>query len=226
MRAATRDRQTARNRSEPTPTAYRVPAASQVNGLPAPFAGGQVASGTQVGILGNKSIFDTPFSIAGYTKDLIQSIQAKNVSDVLERDPAVTVGSNSSYYDVLSIRGFPYNANDVALNGLYGVAPGTTYPVELFDRIEVLRGPQPASVWRAAAWFAGWRRPTWCPSTRPTIRSRRSPVHTGRTGWAASRSMSDGDTASSRNGAFASTRSTATAMAQSTGSTKKQAQFR
>lgn len=141
IRAATRDRQTARNRSEPTPTAYRVPAASQVNGPPAPFAGGQVASGTQVGILGNKSIFDTPFSIAGYTKDLIQSIQAKNVSDVLERDPAVTVGSNSSYYDVLSIRGFPYNANDVALNGLYGVAPGTTYPVELFDRIEVLRGP-------------------------------------------------------------------------------------
>lgn len=140
-------RATARNRAasigpgQTAPTAYRVPAASQVNGPPAPFAGGQVASGTQVGILGNKSIFDTPFSVAGYTKDLVQSIQARSVSDVLERDPAVTVGSNSSYYDILSIRGFPYNANDVALNGLYGVAPATTYPVELFDRIEVLRGP-------------------------------------------------------------------------------------
>jgi iron complex outermembrane recepter protein len=140
-RAAARHRTASPNPIQPVPTAFHVPAASQVNSPPAPFAGGQVASGTQVGILGNKNIFDTPFSVAGYTKDLMQSIQAKSVSDVLERDPAITVGSNSSYYDILSIRGFPYNPNDVALNGLYGIAPATTYPVELFDRIEVLRGP-------------------------------------------------------------------------------------
>ncbi len=145
-RRASVSRNTARRAVQPVPvrpvvSSYPTPSKSQVNAPPAPFAGGQVASGTQIGLLGNRNIFDTPFSVAGYTKDLVQSIQARTVSDILERDPAITVAAPGAYYDLFAIRGFPASTNDLALNGLFGVAPSTTFPLELFDRVEVLRGP-------------------------------------------------------------------------------------
>ncbi|MFP5446141.1 MAG: secretin and TonB N-terminal domain-containing protein, partial [Betaproteobacteria bacterium] len=49
--------------------------------LPA-YAGGQVATGSRVGLLGQQSLMDTPFHITSYTAELMQDQQAITVADV------------------------------------------------------------------------------------------------------------------------------------------------
>ncbi|MDF2597290.1 MAG: TonB-dependent siderophore receptor, partial [Methylobacterium brachiatum] len=61
---------TARNPGLPPPT-------GTIGQPPAPFAGGQVASGGRVGFLGNRSVFDTPFTQSNYTAALIRDQQAQ-----------------------------------------------------------------------------------------------------------------------------------------------------
>src|SRR3954468_21257535 len=56
---------------------------ASAEGLTKPFAGGQVARGGRVGILGNQDMMSTPFSSTNYTNELIQDQQAKSVADVL-----------------------------------------------------------------------------------------------------------------------------------------------
>ncbi|NWE23940.1 TonB-dependent siderophore receptor, partial [Pseudomonas sp. P7548] len=51
--------------------------------LPPVYAGGQVARGGQLGVLGNQDIMDAPFSMASYTEKLIRDQQAQTVGDVL-----------------------------------------------------------------------------------------------------------------------------------------------
>ncbi len=71
-----------------------------------PYAGGQVARGGRVGILGNKEIMDTPFSSNAYTSDLIQNQQAKSVGDVLLNDPSVRVARGfGNFQESYFIRG-------------------------------------------------------------------------------------------------------------------------
>lgn len=116
---------------------------TKVLGNPPPaYAGGVVASGARVGIFGNQNIFDTPYSVTGFTQQAIQEVQARNVSDVLERDPSVKIQNGPAlYYESISIRGFDYGSYDYALNGLFGIMPATTFPLEVFERIEVFKGP-------------------------------------------------------------------------------------
>ena len=45
---------------------------ASAQGLAKPFAGGQVARGARVGVLGNRDMMETPFSATSYTSDLIQ----------------------------------------------------------------------------------------------------------------------------------------------------------
>jgi len=113
------------------------------NDPPPPFAGGQVARGGRLGLLGNRDIMDTPFSLTSYTSQAIQDQQARSVSDVLKNDASVrTIWADGSYSTQMTIRGFPVQAQDIAVNGVYGlVPPQLTGGLEMFDRIEVLRGP-------------------------------------------------------------------------------------
>jgi hypothetical protein len=43
---------------------FPVPAQAMIDNLPPPYAGGQVATGGQVGLLGNRGVMDTPFAPA------------------------------------------------------------------------------------------------------------------------------------------------------------------
>ena len=54
-------------------------------GLKAPYAGGQVARGGRVGILGSQDVMDTPFNQTSYTARKAQDQQARTVRDVLSR---------------------------------------------------------------------------------------------------------------------------------------------
>lgn len=110
-------------------------------GLTKPYAGGQVARGGRVGILGNQDMMATPFSSTSYTSELIQNQQAKSVADVLQNDPSVRVARGfGNFQESYFIRGFIVNSDDIAYNGLYGLLPRQYISSELFERVEVFRG--------------------------------------------------------------------------------------
>ncbi|MBS0219684.1 MAG: TonB-dependent receptor [Proteobacteria bacterium] len=114
-----------------------------VNNLPPVYAGGQVARGAGIGLLGNKDYMDTPFSIASYTEKTIRDQQAKSVAEVLTNtDPSVRAAIGSSNrYDALTIRGFRVENGDIAINGLYGLVPDFRVNPAPVERIELLKGP-------------------------------------------------------------------------------------
>ncbi|QOY92824.1 TonB-dependent receptor [Massilia sp. UMI-21] len=110
-------------------------------GLPAAYAGGQVARGGRLGLLGNVDIMDTPFNSMNYTQALIQDQQARSVADVVQNDPSVRVARGfGNYQELYVIRGFALNSDDLAYNGLYGMLPRQYVAAELLERVEVLRG--------------------------------------------------------------------------------------
>lgn len=119
-----------------------VPSPKNAMRLREAYAGGQVATGSQLGILGNRDAMNTPFNVTGYTAALIANTQAHSVADVVANDPSVrTIFPRASYRDVYSLRGFSLFSYNMGLDGLYGIAPKQRYPAEFAERIEVLKGP-------------------------------------------------------------------------------------
>lgn len=113
--------------------------------LPAPYAGGQVAKGVRLGVLGNTGNMQAPFSTTSYTSEAVRNQQAGTIAEAVNRDPSVryTVlpGGN---VDNLYIRGFPIwegNSGEIAFDGIYGIAPNYRVRTEYVDRIEVVKGP-------------------------------------------------------------------------------------
>lgn len=111
--------------------------------LPAAYAGDQVAYGSRVGLLGNKDFMETPFSTISYTEKFIVDRQAKNITEVIAAtDPAVySNGLTGTYSENYSIRGFASSISDVSIGGLFGMAPYYRISPEMYERIEVLKGP-------------------------------------------------------------------------------------
>jgi iron complex outermembrane receptor protein len=122
---------------------YPVPPQAMIDNVPSPYAGGQVATGGQLGLLGNRSVMDTPFNQTSYTARKAQDQQAKTVRDVLIDDPSVRITSSngSNDGDNITIRGFPVVSQASSYGGLYGILPNWTTMVEIAERIEVLKGP-------------------------------------------------------------------------------------
>jgi len=128
--------------NQPQPVRYLTPSTGVLGAPPAPYAGGQVATGGQLGLLGNRSVMDTPFNQTSYTAKTIQDQQARTIADVLLNDPSVRVKtSQGNGVDGLYIRGFYYDSGDYALNGLYGIAPFYSTGANFVERVEVLKGP-------------------------------------------------------------------------------------
>lgn len=114
---------------------------SQVELAP-PYAGGQVATGSRVGMLGNLDFLETPFSGTAYTQELIENQQADSVGDVLLNDPTVRVAKGfGNFQEVYVVRGFPIFSDDITLNGVYGILPRQFVAAGLLERVEVFRGP-------------------------------------------------------------------------------------
>ncbi len=109
--------------------------------LPQPYAGGQVARGGRIGVLGNQDIMDVPFSVTSYTEQTIRNQQAQTVADILANDPSVRSGfgfGNSG--EEFMIRGFPLSSADISIDGVYGITPRQIVGLEMFERVEVLKG--------------------------------------------------------------------------------------
>jgi iron complex outermembrane receptor protein len=124
-------------------TAVDAQAIKQTPGaLPEEFAGGQVARGGQMGLLGNQDNMDVPFTMTSYTSKLIENQGAENVGDVLLNDPSVRMsGGFGNQSQAFVIRGLPLNGDDISFNGLYGVLPRQIISVDSVERVEVFKGP-------------------------------------------------------------------------------------
>ncbi|MBK3468500.1 TonB-dependent receptor [Pseudomonas sp. MF6776] len=113
--------------------------------LPAEFTGGQVARGARLGMMGNKDVMDTPFSVTSYTAKTLADLQTVTVADALQRDPSVrSTGQTGGIVDSFFIRGFAIgegNLGELAYDGVYGVAPNYRAFTQYTERVEVLKGP-------------------------------------------------------------------------------------
>jgi len=122
---------------------FAVPSQAMIDNIPPAYAGGQVATGGQLGLLGNRDVMETPFNQTSYTAQKAQDQQAQTIRDVLIDDPSVRIvrptGNNGAQN--MMIRGFTVEGTDIAYGGLYGLLPSYSIGVELAERIEVLKGP-------------------------------------------------------------------------------------
>jgi iron complex outermembrane receptor protein len=131
-------------RSDQVLPEVKVRGAQSPGELPRPYAGGQVARGGQLGILGSKELMDTPFNQSNYTAELLQNQQTRFVADALDNDPSARAPSGpSTGADWFSIRGFDVGNQDVLFNGLPGIAPSffNSLMAESLERVEVIKGP-------------------------------------------------------------------------------------
>lgn len=118
------------------------PATGVIGQPPAPYAGGQVGSGSRVGLLGNRNTFDTPFSVTSYTERLIRDQQARTVADVVANDPSVrSLLPRNGFSDQFFIRGYPFFPFDLGFDGLYGIVDIRRPAIEGIERVEILKGP-------------------------------------------------------------------------------------
>jgi iron complex outermembrane recepter protein len=119
-----------------------VKAAVDKDALAKPYAGGQVAKGGSLGVLGNQNVMDVPFSTVNYTSELIQNQQARSVADVVVNDASVrALTAPGGFGDQFQIRGYTVGNEDTGLNGLFGLTSTTRVPLEMVERVQVLKGP-------------------------------------------------------------------------------------
>ncbi|CAB3912183.1 Ferrichrome receptor FcuA [Achromobacter piechaudii] len=113
--------------------------------LPPEFAGGQVARGARMGLLGNRDVMDTPFNVTSYTSQWLDNRQSVTLADALNAEPSVRfTGQIGGVTDSFYIRGFPIgegNLGEIAFDGVYGVAPNYHIFTDYIERVEVLKGP-------------------------------------------------------------------------------------
>ncbi len=109
---------------------------------PRPYAGGQIARGGRLGMLGNRDVMDTPFSTTNFTAQAISDRQARTIGDVISSDPSVQVTApGGGHYEQFMVRGFMIPNADISYGGLYGLLPRNDIAPEIAERIEVLKGP-------------------------------------------------------------------------------------
>ncbi|MFT3967247.1 MAG: TonB-dependent receptor [Sphingobium sp.] len=123
---------------------YSAPSTSVLGTLPEAYAGGQVARGGQLGMLGNRDVMDTPFSQTIYTSKTLQNQQARTVQEVLNNDPSVVATNTPGLdRDFQAIRGWGGDGFDGTrtVNGMVGMAAMYYPSADYLERVEILKGP-------------------------------------------------------------------------------------
>lgn len=108
--------------------------------VPEAYAGGQVARGGQLGLLGNRDFMDTPFNQTSYTAALLQDQQARDLADLLRNEPSVREFNTPTQtsWNQWRFRGLRVSSSDFMFEGLGGLVIPATQSME---RVEVLKGP-------------------------------------------------------------------------------------
>ena len=97
-----------------------------------------------VGVLGNKSVIDTPYSITTKTAEEIETRQTNSLGKIFVGDPSIVTEVNSyssGWSTPVSIRGLKLDeTNGYKVNGYSVSAWGGEFPVELAQNVMALKG--------------------------------------------------------------------------------------
>ena len=86
------------------------------------------------------------------------------MADVLANDPTVRFTTTAGHIcENYTVRGFDITSSELALNGMYGLAPSGHAPTEFIERVELLRGPTALLTGMAPGGAVGGVI-NWCPS--------------------------------------------------------------
>lgn len=104
-------------------------------------AAGFSSKNAKIGVLGERPLLDTPFSVNVVSSEQLQNASIRNLANLVRVDPALTSSfSLVGYYDAVSIRGLSLNNwTNYYKNGLLFANQAKT-PFENIDRIEIMRG--------------------------------------------------------------------------------------
>ncbi|RYF21906.1 MAG: TonB-dependent siderophore receptor, partial [Comamonadaceae bacterium] len=109
------------------------------------YAGGQLARGARLGMLGQTDVMEAPFHITSYTSRSLEDRQVTTLGEALSVDPSVrSAAPSGDVADAFFVRGFAMgdnNIGEIAFDGLYGVAPNYRLLTDYAERVEVLKGP-------------------------------------------------------------------------------------
>lgn len=94
------------------------------------------------GLFGDRKVLETPFSVTGFTEQLIRDQQARQLRDVLVNDASVrSTGTQNAETETFQIRGLTLQANEVSYDGIYGLHQVRTSGLAYAERVEVFKGP-------------------------------------------------------------------------------------
>ena len=98
---------------------------------------------TNVGVLGNKILKDTPYSIEVYSSDLIKNKQARSLADITKGDASISLMQDNltTENNSLAIRGLiPDQFTGQRIDGLPTYLRAQDLPLEHLERVEILKG--------------------------------------------------------------------------------------
>ena len=96
-----------------------------------------------VGVLGNKILKDTPYSIEVYSSELIKNKQARSLADITKGDASISLMPDNLVQEnnSLAIRGlFPDGRSGQRIDSLNARVRATDLPLEHLARVEILKG--------------------------------------------------------------------------------------
>ena len=101
------------------------------------------AQAAPVGVLGDKSLQNTPYSIDVYSRELMDNLQARSISDVTKLDASVSPSSGDlvTENNALAIRGIsPDFDTGQKLDGMNFRSRAKDLPLEHIESVDILKG--------------------------------------------------------------------------------------
>ena len=104
--------------------------------------GGMVKTKSDVGILGNKDVMDTPFTTKDLSKKTIETFGGPNqpLQSVLVNNPSVRLSGTTLHND-FSIRGLKSTGTSTYVNGIPGLNTQFNSPTFYVEDIQFISGP-------------------------------------------------------------------------------------
>ena len=96
-----------------------------------------------IGVLGNKLLKDTPYSVEAYSSDLIKNKQARSLADITKGDASIGLLPDSLVNDRSRLRIRGLESDQIigkAIDGLVASIDGLALPLEHLERVEILKG--------------------------------------------------------------------------------------
>ena len=106
--------------------------------------GGLVNETAKLGILGNRSVMDIPYTEMSMTQKTLEKFDdpSQPIANVLMNNPSIRTSTTSPMYTDFSMRGINMNGNHMMLNGVPSLFYQFNGPISHYiDRIDITSGP-------------------------------------------------------------------------------------